>query len=110
MFLCIISKYPYCFKIKLSKICYFETALFQGNSKAHINYWICINLDIKSIQSNQTMCGAIVLLMSFPRPINQTWRSVYTVYNLGKSLPDAIAFSKLVHNVLLLGGNFVERG
>lgn len=73
-------------------ICNFETALFQGNSEAYINHWFCFNLDIKSILSNQTVCGAITLI--FPRPINQTWRCVYIVYGLDKSLLDAAAFSK----------------
>lgn len=92
MFLCVVFKFTYSIKIKIPTICYFETTLFQGNSKAYINCWFCINLDIKSVLSNQTACGAIILI--FPRPFSQTWRSVYIAYGLDKSPLDAVTFSK----------------
>lgn len=49
MFLCVIFKFTYSFKVNMPKIGYVETTVFQGNSKPHVNNWFCVNLDIRAL-------------------------------------------------------------
>lgn len=49
----------------MPKIGYFETTLFQGNSKPHVNDWFCINLDVRAQEASRP----VSLAVNFLRPV-----------------------------------------